>query len=116
MSVYDCKTDNRGRILLPIQIRKRFEGGARITSRPDSDIMSLEPLVKGRVTAEVDIFCEPQEIVTQAWHYKVAFVPVGEENGNAVIRVTGSYNDVRSFCGSLGYPEEDFDEYLVEGE
>ena len=114
MPVYDCKPDSRGRILLPTQSRKMFREGARITQTPGSDIMRIEPLDRGKVTAEVDVICDPKELIPQAWHYNVTFIPVGEANGNAVIRITGSYNDVRSFCASLGYPEEDFDILIKE--
>ena len=112
--IYDCKVDSRGRVLLPVKIRKIFKAGARITAQPNSSVMTLEPLVRNKVTAEVDVICDPKELIGQAWSHRVAIKPVGEANGNAVIEATGEYADVKSFCSSLGYPPEDFDDLLVD--
>ena len=113
MKIYDIMIDNRGRLLLPKQIRALFASGARITQRDHTDKFDLEPLLRDVIDAEVDVICDPASLVNQAWTFNVSIIPVGEENGNAVIRCHGKYNDVRSFCSSLGYPEEDFDILII---
>lgn len=119
MNVYDVHVDNKGRLLLPKQIRKLFLSGARISHDGYNDRMTIEPLIRGQVTAEIEVVSDPASLVNEAWAHKVAIRPAGicEDNGYPLIRCVGQYNDVRDLLDSWGYPAEDFEEYLVkEGE
>lgn len=119
MNVYDVHVDNKGRLLLPKQIRKLFLSGARIIHDGYNGRMAIEPLIKGQVTAEVDVVDDPSSLVNDAWSHKVAIRPAGicEENGYPIVRCVGQYDDVRDLLVSWGYPIEDFEEFLVkEGE
>ena len=118
MNVYDVHVDNKGRLLLPKQIRKLFLSGARIIHDGYNSRMMLEPLIRGQVTAEVDVDLDQSELVEQAWACKVAIRPTKIRwNGYPTVRCVGQYNDVRDLLDSWGFPAEDFEEYLVkEGE
>ena len=65
------------------------------------------------VAIELDIICDPLDLIADAWSYHVTFLPVREENGNAVIWIVGEHDAVKAFCESLGY-EDEFDAFIEE--
>ena len=119
MNAYDVHVDNKGRLLLPKQIRPLFLSGARIIHDGYDSRMMLEPLKRGQVTVEIDVESDPIDLVKQAWSFKVAIRPAGicQENGYPIVRCVGQYEDVRSLLNEWGYPEEDFEDLILrEGE
>lgn len=119
MKCYDVHVDNKGRLLIPKEIRPMFLSGARIIYDGYSSRMAIEPLIRGQVTAEVEVVSDPSDLVEEAWLHKVAIRPAGicKDNGYPLVRCIGEYNDVRDLLDSWGYPAEDFEEYILkEGE
>lgn len=104
-----CKLDDKGRITIPKEFRGRLREGGVARWDTLSDSLRIDPVATKRSFVEIDVICEPEEILKAAWAHKVAIVPVGEANGNAVLGCYGYYGDLRKFCEYVGYDPDDLD-------
>ena len=125
MAAYECKADNRGRILLPKQIRHLFEKGAIIETDeeyPEAP-MFLKPLEDPDCAkVEIDLCDEDKrgfrDFLSKAFELGVAVRKAedhGEGGGWPVAELSGGSEAVEKLLGYAGYGKEEI-YYLMKGE
>lgn len=104
-----CKLDDKGRITIPKEFRGRLREGGVARWDESTGSLRIDPMAKKKAYVEIDVICEPEDLLRAAWAAKVAIVPVGEANGNAVLGCYGEYEALRGFCEYVGYDPDDLD-------
>lgn len=125
MAVYECKADNRGRILLPKRIRPLFEKGAVIEAdeeHPEAPML-LKPLEEPtEAKVEIDLCDDNNEgysdFLSKAFDLGVAVRKTkdhGPGGGWPVAELSGDSEAVEKLLDYAGYGKEEI-YYLMKGE
>ena len=125
MAAYECKADNRGRILLPKPIRHLFEKGAIIETDGGSSkgAMLLKPIEDPNYAkVELDLCDDDNEgfsdLLSKAFELGVAVRKIedhGEGGGWPVAELSGDSEAVEELLDYAGYSKEEI-YYIMKGE
>ena len=119
MTSYVVRIDEKGRILLPKEIRKSFKSSATIAWESQTSCGKIYPSNPRVVTVEVDVTFEPDEATMKfVWKHEVALLYLGicPENGWYTIRLIGKEDDVRRVLLTWGWDDEEAKDLIEEGD